>query len=196
MPHSSTVAFMEYWRGLHTGAEVPLRSRFDPARLKHLMPQMLMLSAVEPRHRFRLSGGLVNALHGRNLKDAAFLDRFPAAPADTVAASIGLACRRAQPLVITASALWRPALTPIPAEDGNLFRDEVIDLEICLCPLGNHEGKLDRLVGLYQPLSRLPRPLNGRLSLYRLTGARLHDACGGIRMPHLQLITLEGKRIA
>lgn len=195
MTHSSTLAFMDYWRSLRVGNDLaPLRQRFDPVRLKPLMPQMLMLSA-EPRHRFRLSGGLIGAMHGGDLKDRVFLDLYRTACHDSVAASLALACRRGQPVLLTQSAPWRARFAPTSDETG-LFRDEVIDFEICLCPLSTPEGRIDRLVGLFQPLSRLPQPLQGRLAAWRLDSARLHDGHGAQRVPHLQLITLEGKRIA
>ncbi|MDI7774082.1 PAS domain-containing protein [Asticcacaulis sp. EMRT-3] len=197
MPHSSTVAFLSYWRGLQPEpGQAPLRERFDPSRLKHLIPQMMMISTADARHGFRLSGGFLVALHGHELKDTPFLDRFLSPFADTVAAALALSRRREQPLLLTLSAPWRTAPSATPQADLSLFQNETVSFEICLCPMRNAAGKVDRLVGIYQTLSPMPRNPNGRLGRYTLVASRLYEPERQVRAAHLQLVVIEGKRIA
>jgi hypothetical protein len=193
LPHFSTVAFISYWRGLQTEPDrAPPRERFDPGELRRLIPQMIMLSTLDPEHRFRLTGGFLTALHGRELKSASFHALFRPAHIDAVAAALILARRREQPLVFTLAADWES-----PArEDDDLFQKETLEMEICLCPLRNADGAVDRMVGLCQTLSPPPRRLTGRPGLYRLGAARLYAPGRQIRAAHLQLIAADGKRIA
>lgn len=193
LPHSSTVAFISYWRGLQSEPDrAPPRDRFDPGRLSRLIPQMIMVSTVDHRHLFRLAGGFLTALHGRELKAAPFLTLFRPAFIDAAAAAMTLARRREQPLVLTVSAPWE---TP-QRQDDDLFQDETLDLEICLCPLANDVGRVDRMVGLCQTTSAPPQRIDGRLGLYSLDAARLYAPDRDIRAAHLQLIASGGKRIA
>ena len=91
MPHSSTVSFLSYWRSLQIDPEkAPSREQFDPARLKSLIPQMIMISTAEPGHRFRLSGGFLRTLHGYELKDTSFLALFRPAFVDTIVTALGI----------------------------------------------------------------------------------------------------------
>lgn len=195
MPHSSTVAFLDYWRGLPSdGGRAPAREHFDPARLRQMMPQMIMLSTLDPRYRFRLSGGFLTALHGRELTDTFLLDRFAAPGDETAALALGLACRQEHPVLLNVSASWR-GQSLLPPEDDALFRNDTLEAEIVLCPLRNPSGQVDRLVGLYQLLSPMPSLLRGRMGPYTLLGSRLQVLKPRARA-HLQLIAVEGRRIA
>ncbi len=60
----------------------------------------------------------------------------------------------------------------------------------------NAYGKVDRLVGILQTLSPMPRDPHGTIGLYSLTSARLHEPNSGLRAAHLNLIASEGRRIA
>ena len=193
MPHSSTVTFLSYWRGLQTSSDrAPARDRFDPARLKSLIPQMIMISSRDAAYRFRLSGGFLVALHGYELKETSFTSLFRPPFARTVEAALQMALRRQQPLIMTISAPWQPTR---PAEDG-LFQNETVSVEICLCPILNRDGEVDRFVGIYQTLSPMPRNPHGTIGRYTLMSSRLYEPQSHVRAAHLRLVAVEGRRIA
>jgi len=193
VPHSSTVTFLSYWRGLQTSLDrAPARDRFDPGRLKSLIPQMIMISAGDPAYRFRLSGGFLVALHGYELKETSFTALFRSPFAGTVEAALQLALRRQQPLILAISAPWQPTRA---AEDG-LFQNETVSVEICLCPILNRDGMVDRFVGIYQTLSPMPRNPHGTIGRYTLMSSRLYEPQSHVRAAHLRLVAVEGRRIA
>ena len=194
MPHSSTVSFLSYWRGLQSSPDkAPPRAAFDPAYLKGLIPQMIMISDAEANHRFRLSGGFVVAFHGHELKDTAFLTLFRKAFVDTVQTALILARRREQPLILSLSAPWQGLDL---SGDGDTSHNDTIQFEICLCPMSDRQGKVDRFVGIYQTLSAPPRNPYGKIGQYTLVSSRLHEPKKSIKAGHLQLVATEGKRIA
>lgn len=192
MPHSSTVSFLSYWRGLQTRPDrAPTRDRFDPARLKSLVPQMIMISTTDPAYRFRLSGGFLVALYGRELKDNSFLSLFRTPFLNTVKTALQMSLRREQPLILTVSAQW---LTDDMATEAS--QNETVMLEISLCPMLNQEGQVDRVVGIVQTLSAPPRNPNGTIGRYTLVSARLFEPQRSIKPAHLRLVSVEGRLIA
>ena len=192
MPHSSTVSFLSYWRGLQTHADkAPSRDRFDPARLKSLIPQMIMVSAQDPAYRFRLSGGFLVALHGYELKETSFLSLFRSPFTDTVRTAIQMCLRREQPLILTVSAPWTPFGESDPASQS-----ETVMIEICLCPMMNRDGAVDRVVGIYQTLTPAPKNTRGTVGRYNLISSRLFEPHRRVGAAHLRLVALEGRNIA
>ncbi|WP_155847965.1 PAS domain-containing protein [Asticcacaulis benevestitus] len=197
MPHSSTVSLLSYWRGLQASPDkAPSRDSFDPARLKSLIPQMIMISTAQPGHRFRLSGGFLRSLHGYELKDTSFLALFCPAFVDTIVTALGISRRREQPIVLTLSAPWKTQNTDMEPEDADLFQTETVTFEICLCPMVNRYGKVDRMVGIYQTTCAAPRNPNGWLGQYTLVASKLYAPDADIKAAHLRLIASEGRRIA
>ncbi len=197
MPHSSTVSFLSYWRGLQTDPEkAPLREQFDPARLKTLIPQMMMVSTTDHSHRFRLSGGFLRALHGYELKDTSFLALFRKPFVNPVTTALMLSHRREQPVILNLSAPWQTSHPEMSPEEAALFQNETVHFEICLCPMMNPYGKVDRLVGIYQTRSAMPMNPNGVLGPYTLVSSRLYEPEQNTKAAHLRLVTSEGLRIA
>ena len=197
MPHSSTVSFLSYWRGLQTDSEkAPLREHFDPARLKTLIPQMMMVSTTDHSHRFRLSGGFLRALHGYELRDTSFPALFLAPFGRTATTAIMLSHRRQQPVILNLSAPWQAPHPEMSSEEAALFQNETVRFEICLCPMMNAYGKVDRLVGIYQTLSAMPLNPNGVLGPYTLLASRLYEPDQNTKPGHLRLVASEGLRIA
>jgi len=197
VPHSSTVTFLNYWRGLQTHPDkAPLREHFDPARLKPLIPQMMMVSATDHHHRFRLSGGFLRGLHGYELKDTAFPTLFRRASASSLTTALMLARRREQPVLLSLCAPWKTSHPEMSPEELALFQTETVGFEICLCPMMNGYGKVDRLVGLYQTLSAMPYNPNGVLGRYTLDSSRLIEPEPTAKGAHLRLIASEGRRLA
>jgi hypothetical protein len=200
VPHSSTVSFLSYWRGLQSRPDkAPSRDRFDPARLKRLIPQMIMISTADAAYRFRLSGGFLVALHGYELKDTSFLGLFRSPFLNTVKTAMQMSLRREQPLILTVSAPWLPEDAskdaPQNAAEGS-YQNETVTVEICLCPMMNRDGAVDRVVGIYQTLSAPPRNPNGTIGRYTLVSARLYEPRRSVRPAHLRLVSVEGRRIA
>ncbi|MFT4075939.1 MAG: PAS domain-containing protein [Asticcacaulis sp.] len=197
MPHSSTVSFLNYWRGLQMQPDkAPLREHFDPARLKALMPQMMMVSTTDHHHRFRLSGGFLRSLHGYDLKDTAFPALFRNASLSSLTTALMLARRRELPVILSLTAPWNVSHPDMSPEELALFQTETVRLEICLCPMLNGYGKVDRMVGLYQTLSPMPRNPNGVLGRYTLEASRLIEPEPAEKISHLRLVTSDGRRIA
>ena len=190
MPHSSTVLFLTYWRGLQISPDkAPARGAFEPARLKTLIPQMMMISCMDPGLRFRLSGGFLVALHGRELKDTSFAQLFKAPFRDPVRAAIASSLRCEQPVLFSLQAPWI-------TKDTETSQTETVKLEICICPMMNQYGKVDRFVGILQTCSPMPRDPRGLLGEYSLVSARLQDSNRESRAAHLNLVAAEGRRLA
>lgn len=193
MAHSGTVTFLSYWRGLQSAPErAPDRELFDPAALKSLIPQLVMLAGDTAAHRFRLAGGFINAFHGYELKGTAFPSLFRSPFIDTVHTALIMSRRREQPLLLSLSAPWRP----LDAAEDALFQTDTVTFEVCLCPLRNHNGQADRFVGIYQTTSLPPRNPHGAAGRYTLVSSRLFEPKRGVGAAHLRLVAAEGKRIA
>ncbi len=197
MPHSSTVSFLSYWRGLQDSPDqAPLRERFDPASLKSLVPQMLMISSLDPAYRFRLSGGFLVAFHGLELRNTSFTSLFRAPFVQTLETALRMAERRQQPLILKLSAPWLSRSAMRAGEDVLLSQSETVSFEVCLCPMLGPKGQVDRFVGIYQTLSPMPSNPYGVIGRYTLESARIFEHHRLVRAAHLRLVTLEGRLIA
>ncbi len=197
MPHSSTVSFLSYWRGLQDAPDrAPPRERFDPVHLKSLVPQLLMISCIDPAYRFRLSGGFLVAFHGFELRGSAFTGLFRTPFVKTVETALLMAQRHQQPLILKLSAPWLAREAVRAGEDIPLSQSETVRFEICLCPMLNRDGEVDRFVGIYQTLTSMPINPYGAIGLYTLDSARLFEHHRLVRAAHLRLVTVEGQRVA
>lgn len=197
MPHSSTVSFLSYWRGLQPSPDrAPARSKFDPAQLKSLIPQMIMISDAAASYRFRLAGGFPVAFHGRELKDSSFLSLFRSPFLDTVQTAIGMSRRRQQPVILTLSAPWQTESALSGDAALMASQTETVNFEIVLCPMTTETGEVDRFVGIYQTLSTPPRNPLGNVGQYTLISARLYEPKRAIKAAHLRLVAEDGRNIA
>jgi hypothetical protein len=138
--HSNTQSMIEHWRALRGGAPAPAREAIDPADLAEILTQVFLIGRGSPALPFRLAGGLLTDLHGRSLRGEDFLEVWGGPSRATVRDAVASAVRDREPVIIYADA----------AAAGG-----VLNLEIFLAPLAGPEGVLDRLLGLYQPLSSL-----------------------------------------
>ncbi|MGZ3298091.1 MAG: PAS domain-containing protein [Asticcacaulis sp.] len=197
MAHSSTVSFLSYWRGLQDSPDkAPSRERFDPVRLKSLIPQLMMISCSDPGYRFRLSGGFLVAFHGFELKSTSFTSLFRAPFVKPVETALVMAQRRHQPLILKLSAPWLSRGAACAGEDVLLSRSETVSFEICLCPMLNQKGEVDRFVGIYQTLSPMPADPYGAIGRYTLDSARIFEHHRLVRAAHLRLVAVEGRPVA
>lgn len=173
--HPNTQRLIDYWRSL--GAQ-PRRASVDPAHFSNLAPRTFVLGRqATGLYPFRLAGGFVADLHGRDLRGQNGLDLFREGDRHLVKTALETARRRPEPVVATVQARAAGAELPV---------------EILFAPL---IGEPDRFLGLYQPLAMVAR----------LNGAPVKDfALGAIRgvgpanelTPQLRLATLDGRRVA
>jgi hypothetical protein len=190
MFHSSTERLIDDWRRRKGRLAAPRRADFSPAALGALMPQLFLLGEDDS---FRLVGGLVEDLYGRDLRGSAFTALWSGADAVKAAASMWETRAALQPVVIQALAY---------TAEGYETR-----LEIALAPLAGGDGEIERLLGLVQPVSSLAR-LGGRpiesLSFRGLQHADgTEPAWAGMltarppaAAPGLKLVALDGRRVA
>lgn len=189
MAQNSTDAFLGYWRALQTAAhEAPLRRRFDPASLKPLVSQMLMTGTGRTQYRFRLSGGYLVRLHGRELRDLSLLSLFHATYHQALRTSLMLAQRQERPLILSIK--------------GHTSRHEDFTLDILLAPLREENGEVERMVGLYVPTSDMPQMTGQTIERFGLMSSQIlsEDEMPDYRPQGsgsgLRLISVEGQLIA
>ena len=170
MAHSSTELLIDYWQARLSDGRAPARASINPVDFPTLLPQVFILGRHAPGdYRFRLVGGLVGDLHGRDLRGVGF------------------------------SSLWaQRARLPLPAalrlavcmEAGG----QTLDLEIALMPLANAQGEVDRFLGIYQPrqpVARLRGQTADRLQLLSIAG----DAGEAEAKPRIRLAAVAGHRV-
>lgn len=178
MAHSSTELLIDYWQSRVLSGEAPARASINPVDFPTLLPQVFILGRRAPgESSFRLVGGLVGELHGRDLRGVGFSSLWAQSarlPLQTEMERI----RR------------RPAATRIAARmEAGLH---TLDLEIALMPLANPAGEVDRFLGIYeprQPLTRLRGQKADRLQLLSLGGVAEPEP------PHLRLAAVGGRRV-
>jgi hypothetical protein len=159
---------------------VPARADLSPMDLGPLLPQTFMLGRVNGAEVFRLSGGLIVDLYGRDLRDAGFEDLWSPADRPLVGQAMARARKAAAPLVLTVDAI-------APSEDR-------IGVELTLAPLTGPDGAADRTLGLFQPISMVGRLLGQRIRTLSLRDAVI--AFETAPPPSLKLVALNGRRVA
>jgi hypothetical protein len=173
---------IDYWRSLGRASGAPLRSDFDPAAVISLLPQTFMAGRAAGLP-LRLAGGLIEDLHGRSLRAESFLKLWAPESRAAVRDAAALCLSGREPAVLYAEARTES--------------DERAGIELTLAALTGPSGEIDRLLGLYQPISPLARlgresvvDLTHRLTVY--AGAQVAAERGA----HLKLAAVDGRRIA
>ena len=181
MPHSSTISLLRYWRSLQIDPQwAPFRSQFDPSQLKPLLSQMMMITDRDFDYRFRMSGGFLNTLFAKTLKDETLLSLFSSPFHQPILMALEKAVDREAPLILTAAIpMTSKQITP-PQKD--------IELEFCLCPLKNAQGLSDRFIGLVHPQLMQFSEIKGELGPLSLKSALLQGATNEWRPAHLSLV--------
>lgn len=139
MRHVNTRALAQYWETIRRGRIAPARSDVSPAELAGLLSHLFILQRVDQDHAvFRLAGTGLCDLYRREFRDHNFLSLWRGADRDHMRALLSAASTQ-------------------PAPTGALARAETIDgaamdAEVLLAPLLSPNGKLDRFIGLYQPM--------------------------------------------
>jgi hypothetical protein len=181
MSHSNTARMLGYWQGQRGQAGCPARSSIDPAAFAHVVTQTFVLRRERAgAYPFRLAGALVEDLHGPNLAGLDFAALW--APADRT---------RIQTAVEAALARRRSLLA---SAHGRSLSGAEARLEILLAPLSGRLGQVDRLLGLYQPLSPLFRLKDQRIERLFLDEIAFADDGAPLPAP-LRLASLDGRTI-
>ena len=181
MFHSNTEQLIDYWRERRFGASAPSRADIDPADFSPVLPQVFILGRRGfGEYGFRLTGGFVADLHGRELRDENLVNLW--APEDRAPLQMALETirRRVEPLVVDCDA---------SAETGPGLR-----LEMMFAPLTGQDGEPDRMLGLYQPKTPAAA-LMGR-TVQTLSIRAILAGGAGQTLPRLRLAAVNGRRIA
>lgn len=182
MFHSNTERLVDYWRGVRGEQAFPLRTTVDPGAFADLLPQVFILGREAPgRYRFRLSGGFVADLHGRELKGELALPLWVRKDRARVQAAIELCRNNADPIVVNA--------------DVTAFQAEPIPMEVLFAPLAGPEGEADRFLGLYQPTGLIQRLEEGIVRELALNSV-LSTGSSAELEPRLRLAVLNGREVA
>ena len=149
MVHAHTTRVLDEWtRRRGPARRPPARTELSPVLFGPLLPQMFILADHGAEGwRFRVAGSRLEALHGRALTGAPFLDLWSAGERPRLIRLLDAVRSEAAPKVLACRA---------EAERGG-----VLALELTLAPLIGPTDEADRMLGLHQPLSRLAN-LEGR----------------------------------
>jgi hypothetical protein len=144
MSHANTARMQGYWEERREGIEAPRRSSIDPAGFCDLVTQAFVLGRGPGRaYPFRLTGALLEDLHGGPLVGSDFVGLWAPPDRARIQAAIEEAMERRVAVI---------ALAHGRSPSGHQAR-----LEILLAPLAGRHGRVDRMLGLYQPVSPLFR---------------------------------------
>ncbi|MAL09186.1 MAG: PAS domain-containing protein [Maricaulis sp.] len=155
--HAHTETLLAYWESRRNGRLTPSRADIVPADLSGLLSWLFILERADAEHHvFRLAGTGLCRLYSREMRAQNFLDLWRGFDRHHIRALIESTLAVPAPATASAQAY---------ALDG-----QTIDAEIALLPLRGASGQADRVLGLYQPLSRLDL-LQGRpVVSQKLTG--------------------------
>jgi len=180
MFHPNTQRLIDTWRSRQENGALPARAALSPIDLGSLLPQIFMLGREGDEEVFRLSGGLIADLYGRDLRGSVLGSLWAKQERPHIAEALARARRGVAPVVLTADA---------EAPNG-----ESIGVELCLAPLTGPDGAPDRTLGLFQPISMVGRLMGQRIRILSLRGAVV--AVEIKATPKLKLIALNGLRVA
>ena len=182
MSHSNTARMIDYWTARRGDAPAPARAQIDPADFSDVITQAFIIGrerlGVYP---FRLAGGLVEDLHRRTLLGYDMLSLWSAGDRPRIQAAIEAALNSGDALIV--QALERTL-------QGHEAR-----LELLLAPLADSYGRINRLLGLYQPTSPLFRLQNEPIERLFLQNIAYADNGQAIPSP-LRIAAVDGRRIA
>lgn len=181
MFHSNTELLIDYWRTRKLNAAAPARAAINPAEFPALLPQVFILGRRRPgEYYFRLVGGLIEDLHGGSLNGADPVRLWAREHRTALQLALEAMRRAPEPLVIDAE-----ARTPL----GQL------ELEVLLAPMRDDTGAVDRVLGLYQPLSPVASLMGQKIDVLIMRSITTGDA-GRADFPRLRLAAADGRRLA
>ncbi len=182
MFHPNTQTLINTWLQHRDGRRLPARTDLSPIDLGPLLPQVFMLGR-EPdgEEVFRLCGGLMADLHGRDLRASSFYALWSKLDRPQIAAALARSRSGAAPTVVTV--------------DAFNDRGESIGVELCLAPLTGPSGEADRTLGLYQPISTVARLTGAPVKSLAIRSVML-VADPEPAFPRLRLVVDNGRRVA
>jgi hypothetical protein len=179
MFHSNTEQLIDYWRSRKGADKTPARTAINPADFAPLLPQVIMLGRLGAgQYRVRLAGGFVTDLHGRELREDDFLRLWEPAARTPLQLALEAVRRHPEPLVIEAEA-WAG--------------EAAMRMEVLLAPLRGPSGDVDRLIGLYQPLTPAAALMGGVVRALRIKSV---TTTATDQFPRLRLASVDGRQIA
>jgi hypothetical protein len=182
MSHSNTTRMIDYWNARKGDGQAPPRAAIDPAEFSDVITQAFMIGRTSAgAYPVRLAGALIEDLHKRTLLGADFLALWAVSDRPRLTAAIESALHNGEALV--AQAL------------GRTIQGHQTKLEIVLAPLAGPDGRVDRVLGFYQPVAPLFR-LQGE-AIERLFLLDIAFADSGAAPPApLRIAAVDGRRIA
>lgn len=139
MKHASTRILFNYWNELRGRRPAPARSDIDPAVIRHILGDTLILAAdFADEIRFRLAGTRVCALFAREIKGEVFKDLWSAASRRQIEG----------PLV----ALTDENIGTVAGVTGHAADGAEAELELLLLPLAHAGPARIRALGVLAPL--------------------------------------------
>lgn len=179
MFHADTHMLIDHWTTLSRRpgvvGDVPDRNSFHPDALGLRLPRLFMAEVTPGGARLRIAGSWIESFHGSKLTDQPMLKLWRETSHAMITGAVAQCIQEARPVVIKAAI----------GLSGDL-------IEVTLAPLRGASSQIDRVVGLYAPLSTLAfgegdsRLLTGRLCVEVGTSGR----------PPLSLAAIHGRRIA
>ena len=179
--HSNTERLIVFWHRRRIGPMAPARASIDPSEFIQVLPLVFILGRRGfGDYAFRLAGELISELHGRDLRDEALSDLWEREDRRPLQMAMETVRRRVEPLIVECDA-W---------PDGGL----PVRIELMMAPLTGASGDIDRMLGLYQPLSPTGALLNRKIQ--GLSIRSIISGGAGESLPHLRLAAVDGRRIA
>jgi hypothetical protein len=196
MKHRNSHLLVGYWSRLRKGRPIPDQSDIDPRALKRMLPDMLILDAIEPsRPLYRLAGTQLCERHGSELRGTNFLAGWEVRSRRELSALLAQALKTHQPLCLSSF--------------GTSPQASVVEMETLLAPVSFGGGDATRFVGMVQILGDGAQLADKPIAFQRLTDAQLvqedeplcvmeppqrrpvlhlPEISGPARAPHLRLV--------
>jgi hypothetical protein len=182
MFHSNTELLIDYWRERKGTDRAPARARINPADFASVLPQVFIIGRLRPgQYGFRLVGGLVDDLHGGHLNTADPIKLWAPAYRASLQLALEAVLRQPEPLVIAAEA--------------RVHGGQTLKLEITLAPIAAPNGRIDRLIGLYQPTTPVATLLGQPVETLAIRNITSAGSAGAV-FPRLKLAAMNGRQIA
>ncbi len=182
MSHSNTVRMLAYWESRRAGGDAPARASINPADFADILTQAFMVGHARGAYPLRLVGALMDRLHEGRLLGSDFFALWADDDRAHVHAAIESAVLRAEPLRIRAL--------------GRTAKGLEARIEILLMPLADRTGRIDRLLGHYQPVSSLRDLQDQPIEALILEEITMHGDGETTRRHLLRLAAVNGRNIA
>jgi hypothetical protein len=182
MSHSNIDRMIDYWTARRGDAPATARADIDPADFADIITHAFMIGRARPgAYSFRLVGALLEDLHRGARRGGDFLDLWTVGDRSRLQTAIESAANRGDPLL--AEVL------------GRSLQGQEAKLEIMLAPLLGPMGRVDRILGFYQPVSPLFRLQNQSIERLFLQDIAFVGTEAATASP-LRIAAVDGRRIA